>query len=575
MKIDNFNDYTSKKLEVILQNIYVGVIEIDKEGKIISYNEKARSILGMKSGKILGKHAFEVVPFLNIEEYLKKEKKVEKEQIEIKGKLISITKISMKQYKYLTGCIVLMHDDTKYNNFIEELKNKKDILELLETVLEMTYDGIVMVDKDGYIKMISQAYAEFLGVTKDEAVGKHVKEVIENTRMHIVAKTGIRETVDFQKIGGRYVIANRIPIIKDGKVQGAVGQLLFRNLKSFDSFSKRINRIEKKIKQYGENLHENNIAVYSFENIIGNSEIMEKTKILAKKAALTTSNVLLIGESGTGKELFAHAIHKESERTYGNFVKVNCAAIPAELLESELFGYEKGAFTGANKEGKIGKFELADGGTIFLDEIGDMPLDMQVKLLRVIQEKEVERIGADYSKSIDIRIIAATNRDLNKMLKEGKFRKDLYYRLNVVTIKIPALRERKDDIEMLINFMISKKSEKLNKYIKGIAPEAVEYLKNYSWEGNIRQLENVIERAMNIVNCGEEILPKHLSEEITGESIVIKEIHKLDDVVNKAEKDAILNALTVCKGNKSKTAKLLQISRTTLYEKMTKHKILM
>jgi transcriptional regulator with PAS, ATPase and Fis domain len=198
---------------------------------------------------------------------------------------------------------------------------------------------------------------------------------------------------------------------------------------------------------------------------------MEKTKILAKKAALTTSNVLLIGESGTGKELFAHAIHKESERTYGNFVKVNCAAIPAELLESELFGYEKGAFTGANKEGKIGKFELADGGTIFLDEIGDMPLDMQVKLLRVIQEKEVERIGADYSKSIDIRIIAATNRDLNKMLKEGKFRKDLYYRLNVVTIKIPALRERKDDIEMLINFMISKKSEKLNKYIKGIAPK--------------------------------------------------------------------------------------------------------
>jgi PAS domain S-box-containing protein len=247
MKIDNFNDYTSKKLEVILQNIYVGVIEIDKEGKIISYNEKARSILGMKSGKILGKHAFEVVPFLNIEEYLKKEKKVEKEQIEIKGKLISITKISMKQYKYLTGCIVLMHDDTKYNNFIEELKNKKDILELLETVLEMTYDGIVMVDKDGYIKMISQAYAEFLGVTKDEAVGKHVKEVIENTRMHIVAKTGIRETVDFQKIGGRYVIANRIPIIKDGKVQGAVGQLLFRNLKSFDSFSKKLIELRKRL----------------------------------------------------------------------------------------------------------------------------------------------------------------------------------------------------------------------------------------------------------------------------------------------------------------------------------------
>lgn len=574
MKIDNFNDYTSKKLEIILQNIYIGVMEIDKEGKIINYNKKAGSVLGIKSRKILGKYAFEVFPFLNIMECLKKEKKVKEEQIEINGKVISITKISVKQDNYLIGCIVLMRDDTKYNNLIGELKNKKGILEVLETVLEITYDGIVVVDKDGYIKMISETYAEFLGVTKDEAVGKHVKEVIENTRMHIVAKSGIRETVDFQKIGGRYIIANRIPIIKDGKIQGAVGQLLFRNLKSFDSFSKRVNIIEKNIKQCQGNLHGNNSAVYSFENIIGNSEIMNRTKILAKKAALTTSNVLLIGESGTGKELFAHAIHKESERTYGNFVKVNCAAIPAELLESELFGYEKGAFTGANKEGKIGKFELADGGTIFLDEIGDMPLDMQVKLLRVIQEKEVERIGADYSKSIDIRIIAATNRDLNKMLKEGKFREDLYYRLNVVTIKIPALRERKDDIEMLIDFMISKKSEKLNKYIKGISVEAVEYLKNYYWEGNIRQLENVIERAMNIVNYGEKILAKHLCEEITGNSVVAKEIHKLDDVINTAEKEAILNALSVCKGNKTKTAKLLQISRTTLYEKMIKHSIL-
>lgn len=574
MKIDNFNDYTSKKLETILQNIYVGVFETDKEGKIISYNKKAESVLEIKSQKILGKYAFEVFPQVNIMECLKKGKKVEEEQIQINGKIISVTKISMKQYKHITGCIVLMRDDTKYNNLIGELKHEKHISEVLERVLEMTYDGIVVVDKDGYIKMISETYAEFLGVDKDKAVGKHVKEVIENTRMDIVAKTGIRETVDFQKVRGRYIIANRIPIIKDGKIQGAVGQLLFRNLKSFDSFYKRVTRIEKKIKQYDGNLHENNSAAYSFENIIGNSEIMERTKILAKKAALTISNVLLIGESGTGKELFAHAIHKDSERTYGNFVKVNCAAIPAELLESELFGYEKGAFTGANKEGKIGKFELADGGSIFLDEIGDMTLDMQVKILRVIQEKEVERIGADYSKSVDIRIIAATNRDLDKMVKEGKFRKDLYYRLNVVTIKIPALRERKDDIEMLINFMISKKSEKLNKYIKGISPEAVEYLKNYSWEGNIRQLENVIERAMNIVNYGEKILPKHFSEEIIGNSIVIKEIHKLDDVINKAEKDAILNALAVCKGNKTKTAKLLQISRTTLYEKITKHNIL-
>ncbi|MCY6369690.1 sigma 54-interacting transcriptional regulator [Clostridium ganghwense] len=574
MGIDNFTDYTSKKLDTILQNIYVGVIETDKESKIINYNKKAESVLGIKSQKVLGKYAFELFPELNIRECLKRGKKIEKEQIQVNGKIISITKIPIKQYEEIVGCITLIRDDTKYNTLIGELKNEKDISEVLETVLEMTYDGIVFVDKYGHIKMISEVYAEFLGIDKDEAVGKHVKEVIENTRMHIVAKTGIRETVDFQKVKGRYIIANRIPIIKHGEIQGAVGQLLFRNLKSFDSFSKRVTRIEKKIKRYGENLHENNSAAYSFGNIIGNSEIMDKTKEFAKKAARTTSNVLLIGESGTGKELFAHAIHKDSDRAYGNFVKVNCAAIPAELLESELFGYEKGAFTGANREGKIGKFELADGGTIFLDEIGDMPLAMQVKLLRVIQEKEVERIGADYTKNIDIRIIAATNRCLEKMIKEGKFRKDLYYRLNVLTIKIPSLRERKDDIEILIDFLIGKIGEKLNKYIKGISPEAVECMKNYSWEGNIRQLENVIERAMNIVNYGEKILMEHLPREIIGTNNVIKKIYKLDDVINKAEKEAILNALAACKGNKSKVAKLLQISRTTLYEKMNKHNIL-
>jgi len=280
----------------------------------------------------------------------------------------------------------------------------------------------------------------------------------------------------------------------------------------------------------------------------------------------------LKGESGTGKELFAHAIHNASDRAHGNFVKVNCAAIPVDLLESELFGYEKGSFTGANKEGKIGKFELADGGTIFLDEIGDMPLYMQAKLLRVLQEKEVERIGSVVTKRIDIRVVAATNRNLENMVKSGEFREDLYYRLNVVTINIPPLRERPEDIVTLTSFLIDKICNKLDKKISGISTKAMNYMKKYRWEGNVRQLENVLERAINIVEYGGEIGLEHLPQDIM-ENIIEKPIEKLEDTLNKAEKEAILDALRVFNGNKTKVAKALNISRTTLYEKMTKHNI--
>lgn len=573
MFVDNLLNYNFENLKVILQSINVGLIKVDKEGKIIDFNKNVKNILGIKCAGTKEENINKILDKLDISKILYSRKNIEEKELFINDKILEITDIPLKDNNGTIGNIFLIKDKTQYNDLTCKLGKQRDVLNILETILEMTYDGLVVIDKDARIKMISKVYSDFLGIDREKSIGKDVTKVIENTRLHMVVKTGIRETADFQKIKGKYIIASRIPIIKEGIVQGAVGKVVFRNLKDFNLFSKKINRIEKQLKQYNSKIHENNVAIYTFQDIISKSEIMDKTKELAKKAAHTTSNVLLIGESGTGKELFAHAIHKASERSYGNFVKVNCAAIPGELLESELFGYEKGAFTGANKNGKIGKFELADGGTIFLDEIGDMPLSMQVKLLRVIQEKEVERIGADYTKSIDIRIIAATNRNLEEMVEQGEFRQDLYYRLNVVKIKIPALRERRADIEILIYYLIGKISRKLSKNINGISKEAVEYMKDYTWEGNIRQLENVIERAINIVDYGEKIDVEHLCKKITGKTIV-KNIKKLDEVIKKAEKEAIVNALNACRGNKSKVAKLLQISRTTLYEKMNKHNIL-
>ena len=330
--------------------------------------------------------------------------------------------------------------------------------------------------------------------------------------------------------------------------------------------------MEKELETYKTHLTQLNTASYSFDDIIGLSEKISTAKSIARKAAQTHSNVLILGESGTGKELFAHAIHLASDRLYAPFVKVNCGAIPTGLLESELFGYEGGAFTGAKKEGKIGKFEQADGGTIFLDEIGDMPLHMQVKLLRVIQEKEVEKIGSIGSKKIDVRIIAATNRNLEKSMHEGNFRQDLYYRLNVVTIYIPALRERKDDILLIANHLIKKISKDLNKKVIGISKESEYFLKNYHWEGNIRELENILERAINVIEDSNIISPIDLPEEITGikETKIIK---SLEETMVTAEKQAIIDALNAAEGNKTKTAKILEIGRTSLYEKIQKYNI--
>lgn len=559
-------------MQVINDNINIGIIIVSFDKKIIKINNSAKKILKLKSKELKNRSITEVFPELDVDRVIYSGSKEKGVRIQRKGKELIVDKLPLSIEKESIGDVVLIYDNTDYKSVLEELNKERNVREILNTILEIVYDGITVVDSNGVIIMISKAYAEFLEVDREAAIGKHVTEVIENTRMHIVAKTGIAEVAQLQKIKGRYMIATRIPIIKEGKVQGAVGKVLFRNIKDFNSLYKKVRKIEKDAQIYGGYVKESNSATYSFSNIIGNSKKLEEAKNIARKAALTNSNVLLKGESGTGKELFAHAIHNASDRAHGNFVKVNCAAIPVDLLESELFGYEKGSFTGANKEGKIGKFELADGGTIFLDEIGDMPLYMQAKLLRVLQEKEVERIGSVVTKRIDIRVIAATNRNLENMVKSGEFREDLYYRLNVVTINIPPLRERPEDIVTLTSFLIDKICNKLDKKISGISSKAMNYMKKYRWEGNVRQLENVLERAINIVEYGGEIGLEHLPQDIM-ENIIEKPIEKLEDTLNKAEKEAILDALRVFNGNKTKVAKALNISRTTLYEKMTKHNI--
>ncbi|MDP4086536.1 MAG: sigma 54-interacting transcriptional regulator [Bacillota bacterium] len=453
-----------------------------------------------------------------------------------------------------------------------------------EQIINLLSERTVVVDRDGIILYISDAYCEFLGTTVENSLYKHTSEVIENSRMHIVAKTGQKELAAVQPINGSEMIANRYPIIIDGEVVGAVGTVMFRSPEEWQMYNRRIQHLVEELKYYKSKIQLDLRSKYQFNDLIGSSTIFSSAKDLAKRISKNNSSVLLVGESGTGKELFAHSIHNDSHRAGLPFVAINCASIPDHLLESELFGYEDGAFTGAKKGRKKGQFELANNGTIFLDEIGDMPLSMQSKLLRVLQEKEIHRVGGQKSIQVNVRIIAATHRDLEKMVEEGKFRRDLYYRLNVIIIEIPPLRKRKEDIELISKGLLKKLENKF--FRKGIelSPEVMEKLTQHSWPGNIRELENVLERSINVLD-GQTIkvghLPLYLRDQerensnfekavtIRGCSTELSSlpIQPLKDTLAIVEKKAIENAIKATNGNKLEAAKFLDISKTNLYEK--------
>jgi transcriptional regulator with PAS, ATPase and Fis domain len=469
------------------------------------------------------------------------------------------------------------HND--YESFTPELKF---MFNLYRKIYDKLYNWMVVVDPEGYIIMMTKSYCDFVGVTQEYAVGRHVTEIIENTRMHIVAQTEQKEIGALQEIKGNMMIADRIPLYHDNKLIAAVGSVIFRDVSELDSYVKNVQQMEKQLDFYKKELQKALGGIYTFDNIVGESEAISKAKDMAVKVSTSKSNVLILGESGTGKELFAHAIHNASPRNQYPLIKINCGSIPSELLESELFGYETGAFTGAKKGGKPGKFELADKSTIFLDEIGDLPLAMQVKILRVIQEREIERIGSTKSQKVDVRIIAATNRNLEEMIKEKTFREDLYYRLNVININIPSLRERKSDIPLLSLHLMKKISSEMERHVTEISEDAMKALSAYDWPGNIRELGNLIERALNLVDkqamIGLEHLPRYVTHGIAvpllpdpDHSISVAINGTMKEIYEEIERKAIRQALIDFKGNKYQAAQKLDISRTSLYEKIRQY----
>lgn len=426
--------------------------------------------------------------------------------------------------------------------------------ELLTAVLNSLCEYILITDSKENIIFMSDRYKKALNCMSPE--GTPVRKIIPDWKSKMIISDGDKERWQ-ETINNKKVIAEGEPIKVKDKFTGTLVRLQCKGILA------EKNKIDNS-KITG---NKNN----TFDTLAGKSVSFTEVIEFAKKVSKGESSILITGDSGTGKELIAEAIHNASRRADAPFVKINCGAIPPELFESEMFGYDEGAFTGARKSGQKGKFEVADGGTILLDEIGDMPLFMQVKLLRVLQEREIVRVGSNEVKKIDVRIIAATNKDLQKLIDEGTFREDLFYRLNVLNIRMPSLRERKGDIRILADALRRKLCSKYNIYSEGISKEALEYLEMYNWPGNVRELENVIERAINLLNDEPIITPIHLPEKIIyAEKKYSIKSNRLSEVSEMAEKETIEKVLHVTMGNKKEAAGFLGISRQALYKKMKK-----
>jgi len=454
------------------------------------------------------------------------------------------------------------------NPKMEDLQKQ---LEMYRLIFDSIYNGAIVTDTNGRISHFNKPYGEFLGVDPQDQIGRHCTESVDNSRMHIVARTGQPEINQSHRIRGQNMVVQRIPIKKDGEVIAVFGQVMFKDVKDVRKLASELSLLESKVKLYEEELINLRSTRYTFESIIGTSASIKALIIEARQAAANHYPVLISGESGTGKELFAQAIHNASPRRAHPFVRINCAAIPKDLLESELFGYEKGAFTGAGADGKPGKFELARHGTVFLDEVGDLPLEMQPKLLRVIEDKEFERVGGTRIIQSDFRVIAATNQNLEEMLAGKRFRKDLFYRLNVIPLHIPALRERKNDILPTARHLLEQIAGEANLSEIKIDRDAARVLKNYAWPGNVRELFNVLERTMPALG-GDTIYRENLPFYLHHDRQRYPESHRssLKDVQATTEKEAIRHALLQSGNNKAGAARMLGIHRTQLYKKMKK-----
>jgi PAS domain S-box-containing protein len=497
------------------------------------------------------------------------------------GKLAMVNeakRLGMKSVVITSGVDAVRRAIYEARRVKEVRKLEKKKAEQFKVILNFTYDGIIALDETGKITVFNRVAEQISGWKSDRAVGRYITEVIPKAHCHRLLKTGQPEIGEFLEIGNSKLVANRVPIVVDNRIEGVV-----TTFQHIDRLQKLESKVRRQLAERGL------VAKFSFEDIVGKSPAVKNAVDLAKEYAGVDSTILIYGQTGSGKEMFAHAIHNSSKRRNEPFVAINCAALPESLLESELFGYVEGAFTGARKGGKAGMFEMAHGGTLFLDEVGEMSPMLQARLLRVIEQGEVMRLGDSSIVPVNVRLIAATHRDLRKMVEKQEFREDLYYRLNVLSLKIPPLKDRERDILVIAQKFLNEFCSRRGKAAGNFTPEAEKLLMRYSWPGNIRELRNAMERlamrpwkglidVIDVSNAllledADPVLAVSIFDRIGEDALDLSEEKVLDKRISTVEKHVIHNVLQECKGNRAEAARRLGISRTTLWRKLQDSRI--
>ena len=572
--LQTVRDLSSRQMRDIFNSASDGMIVIDEIGAIILINIAAERILGIVAQEVYGKAAKDIISGSRLACVLKTGVAELNQKQQIDDRCIITNRFPLRdENNHIVGVAAVFREFTQVEQLTEELTSKYEMQQFLETIIDVTQDAISVADHEGKIIMVNQAYTQVIGMPKEEVIGKlSTVDIREGESMHLQVMKTLDAVRDIPlKVGpaNREVLTSVSPIIIKGKLRGSVGVV----------------HDVSEIKRLSEELAHTRMLVnrsqthYTFETMVATDASMLVVVEQSRHAATTPATILLSGESGTGKEVFAHSIHYASQRNNNPFIRVNCAALPETLFESELFGYEAGAFSGALRGGKKGLFEEANGGTIFLDEIGEIPLVVQAKLLRVLQEREFTKVGGVKSKSINVRVIAATNQNLDAAVKKGVFREDLFYRLNVFPIVIPPLRHRMADLPQLITCILAKLNQEYGRNVKGISSEAIAVFREYMWPGNVRELENVLGRVLINMHFPETmILPRHLPpflQELKTSPIMRTHLpqNTLTEMLEVVERQIIEENLRKNGGNKTETARQLGIAIRSLYYKMEKLKI--
>ena len=558
-----------RQLSAILDSIVEGLIAVDPAGRIVLFNEQAAAIIGCPVKEALGRPVRDVVMNTRLPDVLASGQDELNQRQEVGSTTILTSRMVVRDPAgAIEGAVAIFRDVGEVQELSARVRALQDLRELSEAIIRCSEEAISVADERGNTVLVNPAYSRLMGLSEEEVLGRPVTVDIrhgESVHLRVLRSRqpirGARLQVGPHQ---KDVVVNAAPLLVSGELRGSVGVIhdvseIRRLSEELATAKDRLRRLESK---------------HTFEDIIGDCPPMARAKELALRAARTPATVLVLGESGTGKEMFAHAIHHASDRRDGPFIRVNCAAIPDSLIESALFGYEGGAFTGARPQGQRGHFEEADGGSLFLDEVADAPLAVQAKLLRVLQEREVVRVGSSAPRPVDVRLIAATHADLDALVARGDFRQDLFYRLSVMPIRIPSLRERREDVPRLARTLLARICADYRLVPIRLSQDALDLLVEHPWKGNVREMENLLGRAVIHMQPGDEVLSRTHLDQAWGAEVRApapagpEAVGRFAELKRAWERQLLEGALARNGGNRAATARSLGITVRNLYYKL-------